>query len=179
MPTWIALLRAINVGGRNMVSMPQLRKALEADGFADVRSYVQSGNIVVRSSRRSANSVGKQIGGLIEREFGFAVPVVMRTPGELAEVIEANPFPDAAAERPKLLHVTFLDTDPDADGVDAIHSDDLTRDVCRVIGRQLYVDYVDGVHGSKLTLPYFSRRLGVDGTARNWRTVLALAELSR
>lgn len=179
MPTWIALLRAINVGGRNMVSMPQLRKVLEADGFADVRTYVQSGNIVVRSSRRSANSVGKQIGGLIEREFGLTVPVVMRTPEQLAEVIDANPFPAAAVERPKLVHVTFLDADPDADGVDAIHSDDLTRDVCRVVGRQLYVDYVDGVHGSKLTLTYFSRRLGVDGTARNWRTVLALADLCR
>ena len=103
---------------------------------------------------------------------------MVRTPAEIAAVIDANPFPEAAAERPKMLHVSFLDADPDADGVDAIHTDDLTRDVCRVDGRHLYVDYVNGVHGSKLTPTYFSRRLRVDGTARNWRTVLALAELS-
>lgn len=178
MPTWIALLRAINVGGRNMVSMPALREALAADGFGDVRTYVQSGNIVVRSPQRSAASVGKRMGALLEHEYGLTVPVIVRSPGELASVIDANPFPAAAAERPKLLNVTFLAGDPDADGVAAIHEDALTRDVCRVDGRHLYVDYVDGVHGSKLTPTYFSRRLGVDGTARNWRTVLALAELA-
>jgi uncharacterized protein (DUF1697 family) len=178
MPTWIALLRAVNVGGRNQVSMPRLREVLTAEGFVDVRTYVQSGNIAVRGAQRSAGSVGQRIGASIEREFGLAVPVVVRTPGEVASVIGANPFPAAAEQRPKLLHVTFLAGEPDADGVAAIHRDDLTRDVCRVDGRHLYVDYVDGVHGSKLTLPYFARRLGVDGTARNWRTVLALADLA-
>jgi uncharacterized protein (DUF1697 family) len=179
MPTWIALLRAINLGARNKVAMPRLREVLADDGFADVRSYVQSGNLVLRSSRRSATSVGKRIGELVEREFGLMVPVVVRTPAEIESVIDANPFPEAAAERPKQLHVVFLEADPDADGVDALHSDELTRDVCRVDGRHLYVDYTDGVHGSKLTPTYFSRRLGVDGTARNWRTVLAVAELCR
>jgi uncharacterized protein (DUF1697 family) len=179
MPTWIALLRAINLGARNKVAMPRLREVLADDGFADVRSYVQSGNVVLRSPRRSATSVGNRIGELVEREFGLTVPVVVRTPAEMESVIAANPFPEAAAERPKLLHVVFLEGDADADGVDTLHSDDLTQDVCRVDGRQLYVDYTDGVHGSKLTSTYFRRRLGVDGTARNWRTVLAVAELCR
>ncbi|MGH3454779.1 MAG: DUF1697 domain-containing protein, partial [Nocardioidaceae bacterium] len=76
MPTWIALLRAINLGGRNKVAMPRLRDVLTDDGFGDVRSYVQSGNVVVRSPRRSATSVGKRIGELVEREFGLTVPVV-------------------------------------------------------------------------------------------------------
>jgi uncharacterized protein (DUF1697 family) len=178
MPTWIGLLRAINLPSHNKVAMPRLREALTKDGFTDVRTYVQSGNIVLGSRQRSAAAVGKRIGAVIEDEFGLSVPVVVRSPAEIAAVISANPFPEAAAERPKMLHVTFLDADPDADGVDTVHTDDLTRDVCRVDGRQLYVDYVNGVHGSKLTPTYFSRRLGVDGTARNWRTVLALAELS-
>ena len=179
MPTWIALLRAVNVGGRNMVSMPLLREMLAADGFGDVKTYVQSGNIVVQAPQRSNAAVEKRIGGVIAQEFGLTVPVVARTPAQLAEVIERNPFPAAAAERPKMLHVTFLAGDPTADGVTAMHSDDLSKDCCRVDGRHLYVDYVDGVHGSKLTPAYFERRLGVDGTARNWRTVLALAELAR
>jgi uncharacterized protein (DUF1697 family) len=178
MPTWIGLLRAINLPSHNKVAMPRLREALTKDGFTDVRTYVQSGNIVLGSRQRSASAVGKRIGAVIQDEFGLTVPVVVRSPAEIAAVIDANPFPEAAAERPKMLHVTFLDADPDADGVETIHTGDLTRDVCRVDGRQLYVDYVNGVHGSKLTATYFSRRLRVDGTARNWRTVLALAELS-
>jgi uncharacterized protein (DUF1697 family) len=176
--TWIALLRAVNLGARNKVSMPRLREALAAAGFDDVRTYVQSGNIVARTSRRSAAAVETRIASLIRDEFGLTVPVVARTPAQLAAVIEANPFPAAAAERPKLLHVTFLAGDPDPDGVAGLHGDELTREVCRVVGRQLYVDYADGVHGSRLTSAYFARRLGVDGTARNWRTVLALAELA-
>jgi uncharacterized protein (DUF1697 family) len=178
MPTWIALLRAVNVGGRNMVSMPRLRAALTADGFGDVRTYLQSGNIVARAPQRSTAAVEKRIASVIAQAFDMTVPVVARTPAQLAEVIEGNPFPAAAAERPKLLHVTFLAGDPAADGVAAMHSDDLTKHCSRVDGRHLYVDYVDGVHGSKLTPAYFERRLGVEGTARNWRTVLALAEMA-
>jgi uncharacterized protein (DUF1697 family) len=176
--TWIALLRAVNLGARNKVSMPRLREVLTEDGFDDVRTYVQSGNIVARSAQRSAAAVEKRIGALIEREFGLSVPVVVRTPDEVAAVIERNPFPDAAEQRPKWLHVLFLAGDPDAEGAASIRRDDLTRTVCWIEGRQLYVDYVDGVHASKLTMAYFARRLGVEGTARNWRTVLALADLA-
>jgi uncharacterized protein (DUF1697 family) len=178
MATWIALLRAVNVGGRNMLSMPRLREALTADGFGDVQTHLQSGNIVARAPQRSTAAVEKRIAAVIAREFDLTVPVVARTPAQLAEVVERNPFPAAAVERPKLLHVVFLAGDPAADGVGALHVDDLTRQCCRVEGRHLYVDYVDGVHGSKLTSAYFERRLGVEGTGRNWRTVLALAELA-
>jgi uncharacterized protein (DUF1697 family) len=178
MPTWIALLRAVNVGGRNMVSMPRLREALAADGFGEVQTYVQSGNIVAQAPQRSSAAVEKRIGAVIAQEFDLTVPVVARTPAELAEVIDGNPFPDAADERPKQLHVTFLAGEPAADGVTAMHGDELTKHCCRVDGRHLYVDYVDGVHGSKLTPAYFARRLGVEGTARNWRTVLTLAEMA-
>ncbi len=179
MPTWIALLRAVNVGGRNLVSMPRLREVLAADGFGEVQTYLQSGNIVASAPQRSSAAVEERIGAVIAQEFGLTVPVVARTPAQLAEVIGGNPFPAAAVERPKLLHVTFLADDPAADGVAAMHSDDLTKQSCRVDGRHLYVDYVDGVHGSKLTPAYFERRLGVEGTARNWRTVLALADMAR
>lgn len=178
MPTWIALLRAINLGARNKVSMPRLRELLAANGFDDVRTYVQSGNIVARSRQRSAPAVQERVAQLITREFGLTVPVVVRSPDEVGAVIRSNPFPEAARARPKLLHVSFLSGDPDPGGVAALHGDEVSGDRCRVDGRHLYVDYAEGMHGSRLTPAYFSRRLGVDGTARNWRTVLALAELS-
>lgn len=177
MPTWVSLLRAVNLGPRNKVSMPRLREALEASGFEAVQTYVQSGNIVARSVHRSKGAVAAEIGGLVEREFGFHTPVVVRTKDDLSRVVAENPFSDASRERPRSFHVVFLDAAPAADRVAALHG--LVGGVCRVESDHLYVDYQDGVHGSKLTPAFFSRQLGVEGTARNWQTVLALEEIAR
>ncbi|MGH9114440.1 MAG: DUF1697 domain-containing protein [Acidimicrobiales bacterium] len=179
MPTWVALLRAVNLGAHNRVPMPALRKALEASGFEDVRTYVQSGNVVARSSDRTPGQVADRIATLVREEFGVDSPVVVRTAAGLATLVDRNPFPGAALERPKLLHVVFLAASPAADCVDTLHGDEAAREVCRVDGNHLYVDYRDGVHGSKLTPQFFARVLQVDGTARNWRTVLALQEMLR
>lgn len=178
MATWVALLRAINLGSANQVSMPTLRTALAAAGFADVRTYVQSGNVVVNSRHRKPEAVGKAVGTVIRKEFGLDVPVVVRTYDDLAAIVDANPFPEAAAKRPKALTVTFMEGEPDPEKAAALHAADATRDCCRVIGRELYVDYANGVAGSRFTPQYFERRLGVRGTARNWRTVLALVEMA-
>ncbi|MGI8613150.1 MAG: DUF1697 domain-containing protein [Nocardioidaceae bacterium] len=176
--TWISLLRAINLGSRNQVSMPALRRALEADGFCDVRTHLQSGNVVAESVHRSPAKVAESVNAVVKQEFGLDVPVIVRTAEQLRHVVEANPFPEAARERPKILHVSFLAAIPAAAGVQTLVDHELTRQVCRVEGDNLYIDYVDGVHTSKLTSAFFARRLGVDGTARNWRTVLALVELT-
>ncbi len=106
-------------------------------------------------------------------------PVVVRTPSQLDLVVKANPFPEAASERPRMLHVVFLAGVPDVAGVKALAGHELAKDVCRVDGDHLYVDYGEGVHGSRLTPQFLSRVLSVEGTARNWRTVLALRELTR
>jgi uncharacterized protein (DUF1697 family) len=178
MATWVCLLRAVNLGARNKVPMPALREALAASGFADVRTYVQSGNIVASSRHRSARSVSDALRTLVRERFEVDQPVVVRTPAQLAAVVEGNPFPQAALERPKVLHVIFLTAAPAAEAVARMHTDELTRDVVRIVGDDLYVDFGESVHASKLSPAYFSRRLAVEGTARNWRTVLALAELS-
>jgi uncharacterized protein (DUF1697 family) len=177
--TWICLLRAVNVAGHNKVPMPALRKALEADGFLDVRTYVQSGNILLRSSHSNGQQVADRMTWLVEKEFGVDTPVVVRTSPELARAVSCNPFPDAARERPNLLHVVFLAGTPDGQSVAALHDHELARGSCRVDGDLLYVDYRNGVANSRLTPPFFARLLGVDGTARNWRTVVALEEMAR
>ncbi len=177
MPTWISLLRAINLGSRNQVSMPALRAALAEAGFDDVRTHLQSGNVVARSAHRSPAAVADKMQTLLRTGFGVVVPVVVRTPEQLRQVVAGNPFPAAAEQRPKMLHVSFLGAVPDPSAVAALHSDAATEHTCRVEGDHLYVDYGEGVHGSRLTAAYLERRLGVPGTARNWRTVLALAEL--
>lgn len=178
MATWVALLRAVNLGSQNQVSMPKLRTALADAGFADVRTYVQSGNVVVTSRHRKPEAVGKAVGTVIRKEFGLDVPIVVRTYDDLAAIVEANPFPQAAVERPKGLAVTFLEGEPDPAKATALHTAEATRECCRVIGRELYVDYVNGVAGSRFTPQYLESRLGVRGTARNWRTVLALVEMA-
>jgi uncharacterized protein (DUF1697 family) len=178
MSTWICLLRAINLGARNKVPMPALREALADAGFIDAQTYLQSGNVVLSSRHRTPAAVSEAVRDLVRERFDVDQPVVVRTPEQVGVLIEANPFADAAAERPKLLHVVFLAAEPASDAVDRVHTDDLTRDVVRILGRDMYVDYGESVHASKLSPAYFSRRLGVDGTARNWRTVLALAEMT-
>ena len=159
--------------------MPSLRKALAADGFDDVRTYVQSGNIVFRSTLSRPGQVADRVTRLVSEEFGVNAPVVVRNLSELDRVIDRNPFPEAARERPKGLHVVFLAGTPDAAKVADLHVHELARGLCLVDGDHLYVDYRDGVHTSKLTAQFFARVLGVEGTARNWRTVTALQELAR
>ena len=178
MATWVCLLRAINLGSHNKVPMPALRDALAEAGFTDVQTYVQSGNVVVSSGHRTAVEVSEAVRALVGERFDVDQPVMVRTAEQVRGVVDANPFPEAGAERPKLLHVVFLTGAPSPEAVERVHSEDLTRDVVRVVGEDMYVDYGDSVHASKLSPAYFSRRLGVEGTARNWRTVLALAEMT-
>lgn len=178
MAHWVCLLRAVNLGARNKVPMPALREALSEAGFTEVRTYVQSGNIVLSSGHPSPRTVSDVVRGLVRERFDVDQPVVVRTAEQIQRLVESNPYPEAASQRPKLLHVHFLVAAPAPTAVERVHADELTRDVVRIIGEDMYVDYVDAVHGSKLTPAYFERRLGVAGTARNWRTVLALAEMT-
>lgn len=179
MTTWIALLRAVNLGARNKVPMPALRAALTGAGMRDVRTYVQSGNIAFDSRHRTPEAVSTKVRDVVRREFGVDQPVVVRTGEQIERVIADNPYPHAALDRPKLLHVTFLTAVPEAAAVELVHTDPLSRDACRVVGADLYVDHEAGVHGSRFTGSWFDGRLGVDGTARNWRTVLALLDLAQ
>jgi uncharacterized protein (DUF1697 family) len=177
--TWVSLLRAVNLGARNKVPMPALRAALAAAGFEDVRTYLASGNVVTRSRHRSPDRVAADVRRVVAELTDLDVPVMVRSPSDLEAVLAANPWPEAAKERPKLVSVFFLSGRPDAERVAALHDQDFADEACRVIGRELYVDYVTSVHASRLTPAFFARRLGVDGTARNWRTVEALAQMCR
>lgn len=179
MTTWIALLRAVNLGARNKVPMPGLREALTAAGLRDVRTYVQSGNVAFDSRHRSPASVSTAVREVVRREFGVDQPVVVRTGEQIASVVAGNPYPEAAVERPKLLHVTFLTAVPEPARVALVHEDPISSDVCRIVGADLYVDHQASVHGSRFTGSWFDRHLGVEGTARNWRTVLALLALAQ
>ena len=174
MPTWVALLRAVNLGRVNKVSMPVLREALTEAGFTDVRTYVQSGNVLLDSPLRSPAKVGAEVGRIVHERFGVNTPVVMRTGRQLREILDWNPFPEAAAERPELVHVVHLTATPDADKVEAMLAAGGPTVAHR--GDDVVVDWVDATGAGPADRAL--RKLGVDGTARNWRTLTALVELA-
>jgi uncharacterized protein (DUF1697 family) len=172
---YAVLLRAVNVGGHNKVPMPWLRDAATDAGFTDVATYVQSGNLVL-SSTSGAAAVGKSVAGLIQQEHGLDIEVIVRSRSDLAAVIKANPFPDAVAD-PKLLHVSFLAGKPSAATIKKLDPEEFAPERFAVKGSELYLWYPNGSGRSKMAAAPWEKRLGVRGTARNWRTVTTLLEM--
>jgi uncharacterized protein (DUF1697 family) len=174
MPTCIVLLRGVNVGGAAKVPMAQLRTALNDAGYADCRTYIQSGNIVLRGAPRT---IATDVHDLIEREFGHDVKVVVRTVAQFEKLAKANPFVRRDADPSRQLHVGFLDAKPAKAAVDAIDPHRAAPDELRVSGTEVYFHCPDGWGNSKVSAG-LEKALGVAMTVRNWRTVTTLLELA-
>jgi uncharacterized protein (DUF1697 family) len=172
----IVLLRGVNIASRNRISMPDLRKALEEEGFDDVSTYVQSGNVVL-TSRASAKQLGTDVERVLADWFDLDVKVVVRTRAELAAVVKRNPF-GKVATNPKLYQVTFLEKAPTAELARKLEAVAAGKEQVAHIGRELYAWHPDGVARSKLAALMAGKGLGVTATARNWRTVTKLLELA-
>ena len=157
--------------------MPELRSLLSDEGFEEVRTYVQSGNVVLASAR-SPGSVAVQVETLIADRFGFDVAVIVRTADELAEVVARNPLGDVAVE-PKRYQVSFLESEPDPDVVARIAELAADTEQLVSIGRELYAWHPAGVARSKLAAKLAGSGLGVRATARNWTTVVTLLEMAQ
>jgi uncharacterized protein (DUF1697 family) len=170
------LLRAVNLGSHQKVSMPELRKALESLGYTDVGTYMQSGNAVVTSDAKDPAQVAKTVRKGLHDELGLDTPVLVRTGPELAAVIADNPYPELVAT-PTKLHAVFLSAQPTKAAMAKLDPAKYLPDEFKVGKRVLYVSYPGGAGRSKLTPTVFTR-LGVDATARNWNTVTALARMT-
>ena len=178
MAVFIALLRAINVGGTGKLPMTALKAACEAAGLNRVSTYIASGNLVFASDK-SAAAVKTVIADLLRDRFGLTkTHAFIRTPDELARVIAGNPFADAAAERPNLLMVNFLGGRPQAGTADALGAFGGPERL-HLDGDHLYVDYAKGVARSKLTPAFLDKALKVPATGRNWNTVNKLLDMAR
>jgi uncharacterized protein (DUF1697 family) len=175
-PKHAVLLRGINLASRNRISMPELREALEAAGFVDVATYVQSGNVVV-SSTSEAPAVGRKINGLIKKRFGFDIAVIVRSHAELAEVVKRNPLAKVALD-PKRYLVTFMSGELPGVVVERMRSAAGPGERCEVIGREVYSWHPAGVGRSPLWARIASKGLGVDTTTRNWTTVTVLLAMT-
>lgn len=174
---FLALLRGINVGGKNMLPMKDLVIVFEEAGCSDVRTFIQSGNVVFHANRGVAG-LADRITRKIEERFGHRVPVVLRTAEELGDTILNNPFLSAGAKE-KMLHVYFLAKEPDPQAVETLDHQRSLPDIFLVRGKEIYLQLPNGMARTKLTNAYFDSRLSTISTARNWNTVLQLHELMK
>ena len=178
MATYIGLVRAINLAGRNVVAMSDLRDLMTALGLEDARTLLQSGNVVFRSSVASARTVERLLEDGAAKRLGLNLVFFVRSAAEWARVIAANPFPDEAKNDPARLVAVVLKEAPERAAVTALQKAIRGREVVRAKGREAFISYPDGQGRSKLTMALIERHLGTSGTARNWNTVLKLAALS-
>lgn len=177
MPVHVALLRAINLGPRNKVAMPRLRDALEAAGFEDVVTHLNTGNVVLRTSRRSQAAVGEAVHAVLRDELAVPVAVIVRSGEELAQAAEHH-FAGEPDAGPKALHVGFLQSAPPPEAAPALDDLDFGRERFALRDRDLHLLYPDGQGRSKMTAARFEKRLGVALTVRSVAVVRRLAELA-
>jgi uncharacterized protein (DUF1697 family) len=178
-PRTAALLRAINVGGNNRIKMADLRALLEGLGHTDVETYLQSGNVAFTPADPKAkeSAVRAQLEQAVTDEFGLTIDVMVRTHRELAAVLALHPFGDRTDD-PKQLHVSFLHEVPEPERAKSLEPPAGEDIELAVHGRELYLYTPQGLGRTKLSSAVIDRKLGVRGTARNWRTVAELTKLT-
>jgi len=174
--TYVALLRGINVGGKNMLPMKDLCAMFGAAGCSEVRSYIQSGNVIFKADPGGAAQLPELITAQIAERFGHRPPVILRTVEQLREVVNNNPFLQAGAGE-ETLHVMFLANRPDPARVETLDPNRSPPDAFAVRGQEIYLQLPRGVADTKLSNAYFDSKLATISTGRNWRTVLKLLEL--
>jgi uncharacterized protein (DUF1697 family) len=175
-PTHLALLRGINVGGKNKLPMKDLVEMFVAAGCADLRTYIQSGNIIFTADPRLSAQLCDLITKQIATRFGYRTPVVLRTAKQLRDVFLNNPFLEAG-EAEETLHVLFLGDLPTPDRVAGLDPDRSPPDTFIVRGQEVYLRLPNGVAKSKLINAYFDSKLSTTSTGRNWRAVTKLHKL--
>jgi uncharacterized protein (DUF1697 family) len=182
MTRYALLLRGVNVGGHRRIAMADLKATLTALGHADVSTYLQSGNAALTATRTTAAKLATQVEKALLAELGVDTRVLVRTHPELAALVAANPFPDAAVEKPAWLHVAFLAAAPDATAAAAVDAGALAPDEFALGDHAIYLRYVTSPARSRLAAVVAKAVLAgakdPTVTARNWNTVLKLTELT-
>jgi uncharacterized protein (DUF1697 family) len=174
--TWIGFLRGVNVGGKTTVPMKALVQRLEEAGLENVRTYIQSGNVVFESSVKDAHALERRICKAIEGRFKIEPAVQVLSAQSLAQAAAANPFPHAEPDH-KSLHLFFLAEAPKAPDLDGLQRLRIPSEAFALVGRVFYLHAPDGIARSKLAAA-IGKRLGVEVTARNWRTVCKVLEMA-
>ena len=179
MKTYISILRGINVAGHNQIKMDALRQLYVDLGYAEIKTYIQSGNVIFKSESTATKTLEKTIGGKIYSAFGLKVPVIILTFDELKNALEHNPFMNESSKNPTFMHLTFLSDIPELKLLDNIQSDYFLPDEFHWSGKTIYLYCPVGYGNTKLNNTFFENKLKVSATTRNLRTckeLLSLAE---
>lgn len=172
---YAAFLRGINVGGKTIIKMEELRKAFSSLGLTDVKTYIQSGNVVFETDETDEAKLTKQIENAVETNF-FKTPVMIRSIDEIKDAIANNPFADEQFED-KLFHIVFLAEKLSDEKAEMLLSNNRDTEKFAVRNREVYCLLRDGVADSLLGKKFIDNKLKVAATARNWRTVNKILEL--
>jgi uncharacterized protein (DUF1697 family) len=174
----VGLLRAVNLGPHNKVSMSDLRQLLGTLGLRDVQTVLQSGNVVFRSGTASTGRLERLLEEAVETALRVKTDFFVRTASEWKSLIDGNPFPDDVKRDPGHVLVLFLKDAPDPAAVTSLRQAITGREVIETSGRHAYVVYRDGIGRSRLTNLLLEKKLGTRSTGRNWNTVLKLGALT-
>ena len=179
MPLFISLLRGINVSGQKIIPMVRLKDLYESVGFRNVRTYVQSGNVVFESSMRKPEAIRETIEAAIGKTFGINVPVIIRTPAELHAIVDHFPFATKKGFDESKALVVLCDAEPAPALVKAMAPFAAkSSDTYKIVGREVYLHCPNGYGRTLLTNTFFERHLKVSATTRNWRTVGVLVKMA-
>jgi uncharacterized protein (DUF1697 family) len=173
---FVAFLRGINVGGKNMIKMETLREMFGALGYKNVKSYINSGNIVFETAKADDLKLAEKIGKAIEKEFSMTIGVMVRAMAEIEDILKNNPF-EGKFENDKQVHVLFLNEELSKEKTDLLLSNNNKDEQFAVRGREIFHNSKIHTIDSLLGKDYVGKKLKTTGTARNWRTMNKIAEL--
>ena len=178
MTTFVALLRAVNLGSYQQIAMSDLRDFAKDCGFLDVRTLLQSGNLVFAAERQNAKGLEDLLESKAKTSLRLATDFFVRSAKDWKVVVDRNPFPDQAARTPGRLIVMFLKHSPNPSGLKALRDAIRGPEVVEIVEKQAYIIYPDGVGRSRLTNTVIESTLGTRATGRSWNTVLKIAALA-
>jgi uncharacterized protein (DUF1697 family) len=171
------LLRSVNVAGHGRIAMDELRASFDALGYADVTTYIQTGNVLFTTASKSQPGIVSAIEERLNEDFGDSPAVLLRSAADIRRIGSSSPFAKGGAD-PARHHVTFLATTPTKAALEGFSPPPSRRDELVIDGKEVYVHTPDGYAETKYTGTFLERRLGVVSTTRNWNTVSKLSELS-
>lgn len=180
MAVLVSLLRSVNVGGAGRLSMEALRELYTSMKLQDVQSFIQTGNVLFRTSAKDLSKLARRLEQEIEKKFAFRTAVILRTPADLRDIVTRNPFSNRDGIEPSKLLVVFLESAPDPDTSEKLRAIPMDPEELQIVGRELFIYFPNGMARPSFSQSAFDRALKkIPGTGRNWNSVtklLALAE---
>lgn len=180
MPIYLALLRGINVSGKKIIKMEDLRKLMISAGYENVKTYIQSGNVIFENQEKSKDKIAKDIEALIEKQYGFNVSVFIKDFSDMESAIDKNPFVGDRVEEEagfKKLYITFLSERPSNENIEKLRQAPIGNDLIEIVDTILYFQLESKASDSKLSNNLIESKLKVRATTRNWNTTLKLLTL--